>query len=562
MSKSLKSLIVGLYGIVGFSAGSKLKEVRESVLNADLHPWLEDITYLREALASVSKGKTFSMERLGVSLKSFVQEYKSTPDAHELTLTILRAFSMWMRSGNPGAWKVLQDNSHRSVFPSWISGMFAKKPSSKPQTTLREELEKVVQTLTGKRGEIIITDPELSKKLKAKYPEQFQEYLRLRRAFNQSWKESMQQFVLNSGKKIVPFTELEDYFEQNDIQTSLPTGFTGGIDAVGNIYSPDGERLTGGLPNKLMFPSVRMNDTGKGSWIFQAITPDGKGANYMYPESYVKNKSADKFDLVQELIPKLPAIRKRWIEGLKRFSMEEPPTVAAVELEILYTFSARIGTLGNTTAGGSTFGISTLLRKHLIFNDKGFILKYKGKDGVDTRHVLRATDPVSKLLLECMKKLAEGKKPSDPLFTYVKGRVQKRLPGNVVNRVFKMLGAGNATVHKLRTVRGTSLFIEECEALFTRKKSFDNISQAKEAFAQIGKKVGAELNHVRRGTDGSTKVSAATALHSYIDRAAQITFWKHYGMPLPAYLTKGEDIESSVLEADLLSEILDGEDYL
>ena len=130
-------------------------------------------------------------------------------------------------------------------------------------------------------------------------------------------------------------------------------------------------------------------------------------------------------------------------------------------------------------------------------------------------------------------------------------------------------------MHKFRTLRGTTIFRQEMQKLFDKRPSMDNMSETLAAFKEIATKVGTALNHVRRGTDGSSKITFNTAVNSYIDEAAMLEFFEHYEMPLPAFLSKKvvtsaveeEDFEddSGALEIDagLIEEYLTGErDYL
>jgi hypothetical protein len=376
----------------------------------------------------------------------------------------------------------------------------------------------------------------------------------------------MSQFVLDSGQRLVDFVALEKFFKKQGIETSLPTGFTGKVDALGKAYDQAG-KVVGNLPTKVMFPTVLMNDTGKGDWVFQAVRPDGTGANYFYRVETLREKRASKFGVVDDLVGKIDNIRSRWLQGIKGFHEEIPQTVAAVILELLYTFSARIGSTGNSAGGESTYGLGTILCTHLKLTATGFVMQYKGKDGVLTKHVYKGEDPVSKLVVKAVTELAEGKGPKDLLFTFNQNGVRKRLPSNIVNKVFRALGAGDATVHKFRTLRGTTIFREEMEKLFAKKATMDNSSQAMTYFKEIALKVGKALNHVRRGTDGSSSVSFNTALASYIDTNAQLEFFRHYELPLPAFLSKKTSVLSSEntegehedLDTSLINEYLAGE---
>jgi hypothetical protein len=569
--KSIKTLIIGLYAILGASMGNRSREIKEAALDAELRPWFDEITYLKEAVAEVARGKSFKLPPLGQSLKEFVAEYSKDPKSTPVSVAILRGMSFWMRAGNENAWKVLETNSNHAAFPSWVPSMFSKKVKS--QAPMRTALESLVSTLTGKRSGSIMLTLEQSAAAKSKYPELYKEYLQLRRSFNDNWKQAMAQFVRDSGARMVDFTDLEAFFKKSGIESTMPSGFTGKIDAVGKVYTTDGELIAGGLPSKVMFPKVLMNEEGRGDWVFQAIRPTGEGANYFYRQSTVMEKRQKKFGIVDDLVGKIDGIRSRWVQGIKGFGEDVPQTVAAVVLELLYTFSARIGSKGNAAGGEPTYGLGTLLCKQITIQPKGFVMKYKGKDGVNTKHVYKATDAVSKMVIAAVTSLAKGKKPSEPLFTYQqKNGSRVQLPPNVVNKVFRALGAGQATVHKLRTLRGTTIFKEAAEQLYAKKTSMDNSAEAIRYFKEIAIEVGKALNHVRRSSDGSATITATTAIASYIDFAAQVEFFRYYNLPLPVFLAKrtsngieastDELVEEFDLDAGLIEDWLSGEDEL
>lgn len=550
--KSTLKLIIGLYGILGASMGNRSREVKEAVLDPQIQPWFEDITYLKEACASVAANKTFSLSPLGSEIKGYNLAYSKNPKSTAVSVEILGAFAKWFVASSETGWKALQKNSANPLMPDWVPQLFSHKVES--QAPIRRALENVVTTTTGKRGTIGLTNEECVK-VKKKFPELYKTYLKLRSDFNANWKAQMSQFVLDSGERMVDFVDLEAYFTKNNVETSFPTGFTGKVDALGNVYDEDGKAIGKGLPNKHMFPTVRMNEDpgGKAQWVYQCIKPDGTpSSNYGYRTGDSKNNRKDRFAAMEHLAANIGNIRSRWLIGVKGFGEEHKETVAAVILELIHTYSCRIGSGGNSAKGEPTYGMSTLLRKHITFQPNGFTMKYLGKDGVPTKHVYAATDPVSKLVIKAVRHLCEGKKPNEHIFTYLKKTgdtfVRTKFPPQFCNTILGKLGGGEATAKTLRTMRGTSLFNTEMMELRKKRPTMSNMSEAMAFFNEIGMKVGTALNHVRRGTDGSTKVTASTAFTSYIDLDAQVAYFEFYGMPLPAMLSrKTRDIEASVL---------------
>jgi hypothetical protein len=239
------------------------------------------------------------------------------------------------------------------------------------------------------------------------------------------------------------------------------------------------------------------------------------------------------------LLPKLQSMQKKWFNLVKKFNPADLRCVAATVLEILYEFSARVGSVGNAAGGSSTFGVSTLLVKHASVDSAGnIVLRYKGKDGVATMHRLMANDPNQKFVCQVLLHLMEGKQHKDRLFTVLKPN-GKFIPVTAaqVNMLFKSMGAPEGvTVHKIRTARGTALFNDLVSEVFEKKPPKDE-KQAMDVFIKITEQVGKLLNHVRRGQSGS-KVTGTTARANYIDPSAQVSFFRQLGLRPPKYLEK------------------------
>jgi hypothetical protein len=229
-------------------------------------------------------------------------------------------------------------------------------------------------------------------------------------------------------------------------------------------------------------------------------------------------------------------MQRKWFQQVKRFRPDNVSCVAAVILELLFEFSARIGSVGNSAGGKSTFGIATLLVKHMMVDAAGnVVLRYRGKDAVPAAHKLMKADPVQKYVIAALMQLMHGKQPNDRLMTVVKGNRLLLVGGGAVNTYFKSLGAGDVTVHKLRTYRGTTMFGQLMEKAL--EKPIKDEAKAMAIYKKMGELVGKQLNHVRRGANG-TKVTGVTALSNYIDPAIQIAFFTQLGFRPPRSLER------------------------
>lgn len=515
-----------------------------SRLAKDILPvWGAAIPDLRGILIDILKGKNKeqAFEKLGLILKQLVPQGKGDREVPAQELELLHALGSYFRTGSESmAAKLIKFASLSKN--AYVTQRLAPKVGNQHDT--KKALEELVHRLVGRKDTAMT--PEEAVKVKGLDPEAYKEYLGLRKEFNQSWKDALTSYVRKSGKHTVPFKEVNEFLRLNGIDHMLPVGFTGEVDDMGRFYTNKG-KIIEGVPSAVNFPAVQMNPNyGKpdgGDWVFMAKRPDGSAGPYFYTSDFKKAQSAAKFAKVGNLAKKLPAIRAKWMQHVKKFETTDSVAVAATVLEILYQFSARVGSLGNAAGGSSTYGVSTLLVKHATMTPDGNItLRYKGKDGVPTTHKITKATVEGKLLLRNLTELLAGKEPKDRIFTFIRGNRVLPVNGNLVNQLFHQCGApAEVTVHKLRTTRGTAVFTQLMEAAL-EKKTPKTDKEAMDLFKKIAEGVGKVLNHVRTGA-GGTKVTGATAIQAYIDPTAQIAFFEGLGLRPPKFLEKFTGLE-------------------
>lgn len=371
--------------------------------------------------------------------------------------------------------------------------------------------------------------------------DELKEYRKLTRRMNSVWKDELA--VSSQGGSFTDYRGLLKALHSKGISHYLPKGFTGEIDAAGKWWikiGPEHYQIDG-VPSGYLFPKIEMNDKydpETSPWVFRAVRHDGSIGNYFYTRNFKQRQRKSKFETVADLIGRIDDMRVLWLDDIKNFHQQSAAKVAAVILELLYQFSARVGSVGNGTEEGlKTFGISTLRVKHVKINGS-VVFRYYGKDGVKTKHTLSPDTRSDMQVIKAIKDLMVGKKPSDYLFTYTtKGGKKKPVRANVVNDLFRELGAGDATVHKLRTYHATVLARDLIAEFKTKRKTFRNAKDCHAALVKIAEKVGKKLNHVRRTKEG-VKVTGATALQNYIDVLLQKEFFDHYGVEYPKSLLR------------------------
>jgi len=548
----MKELLVALYALtIYYTAGGKKlpTELYQTLNNPALKPYMKQIPGFNAACKAVLASADIDFEALAADLNAFVKEYAKDPSSKASVKSVLQSFVSWFRSGNEGAFKRIEQFSASPVFPTWILPFFSKQATS--QKPITKKLDALVGQMTGEQKPAFESVEEAAQ-AKIDYPELYQHYLVLRREFNQSWKDALSTYVRKSGSHLVDFKAFETYLASQGLEHSLPTGFTGKIDAAGRWYDQDGEELNG-VPSATIFPRVRMNTTGDGTWIAQAIRKGGGGGGYIFRKSDVKQAQQEKYQKVKDFIPKVDKIRAKWLMLIKSYDYYKPESVAALVLELVFQFSARIGGSAGMTDGKQTYGISSINVGHVSFTQNGFNLTYLGKAGVKTKHRFVAENIVEKKMVEIVTTLCKDKKPKDPLFTFWKknGYPYPITPG-MVNKVFRALGAGDLSVKYLRTYWGSRIFKEEMEKLFEKKKSMPTAATAMEYLKVMAIKVGKALNHVRRSATGVESVTPSTALNAYIDPSLQVEYFAHYGLPLPSYLEK-LNVEASTIKTGVVS---------
>lgn len=396
-------------------------------------------------------------------------------------------------------------------------------------------LQKLVKKFTGRAGLSLTLDE--SKIYKEKYPEEYKEYLAARREYNAAWKAQMASFCEGKPHGHANYVALRTYLAKQGFPDVLPDGFTGLIDAKGDLFTTEGEPLIG-KPTIANFPTIRMNPTygdSDDNWVCQGIRADGTKGPYFYTKEFKQQTQREKFEKVKAI--DLDAIRRKWLPYVKKFDITNAKNVGSVVLEMLYQFTARIGTPGN-----STFGMCTIQVRHVHEVSGGLTIRYLGKDSVTAVHKLVNSNAEHKPLIKDILELIADKSPKEQVFTVTKGARRVNMSPAFVNKLWKANGGGDTTVHKIRTTRGTKLFYDEATALLAGPKRPKTQREAVAAFKVIAEKVGKLLNHVKRTANGE-KITGATALKSYIDASLQVLYWHELGYPLPKYL---QDYENSL----------------
>lgn len=547
-AKSLKDLIKVLYSVVAVvatgSPNTKLEATArgwaKSAKKAESELGLDVVGPLLDAMAlgQLSEDTVPVVKQLRSSVN---KDLKADTTVDHTELEMLKALSGYLVSMSDSslnrAIKLVPELNEPA-----LSEVFVFEASS--QASFIKPLEKIVYAFTKEKGRSALTAEEAAI-LKERSPKVYKEYLRLRKDFNQVWKDELRNFVFASKKTLVPFSKAIDHLDSLGVQHNLPRPFSGLVDANGKLYTSAGNGIAG-WPGVGF--SIQMNPEydakADNTYVFTTVNDTtGKVSQHVYTENYRKKATEHKFQNVQNLDVVIDKVRSKWISFMKRGD-SSPQAVAATVLELLYQFSARIGSVGNQADGTNTYGIVTLLGKHFKKTGSGYVIDYIGKSGVRQVHKLEPTTTEAKQLVKNLTLYLQNKGPKDKVFLFEGPATGKQIQmtGAMVNKFFVKLGSP-VTVHKLRHVRGTRLFNELIEKnsakLFNADKPLTE-AQALAAFKSIATSVGQLLGHVK-GVGAQQKVTPATAIGNYIAPMAMMAYFEKLGYRPPKFLSKFKD---------------------
>ena len=508
--------------------------------------------YIGDAIELMEKGESIDLMAMSICLTEMITQYQVMPKAHASFVEVVSVFAKWFKNQNASSHTALAKIVARCK-SSYIRSMITE--GTPDQGNVQKSLKSICAKL-GFKNKSALT-PDECNAAKAQDPELYKEYLAMRRQHAMSWKTALSNYVKTSGKEVVPCQKALAYLASYSIEHSMPTGFTGGIDAEGNWYTKSGEML-GNVPKAPVFTTITMKSAADGdaSWICKANKPGG-GYSYVYTKAHNEASWQHKYLIANALIKNIEKYRRKWLANIKNpFKYAEVNAVASLVIELLYLSSDRAGSVAGGSEGGQGFGMCSILCKHVTVRTNGSILiSYKGKDAVQFKFQLMPGNAKDKIICEVIAQLLVGKSPKDPVFSTIKANQDwKPVSYSAITSYFKSL-TGGANIHKLRTIAGTGLFNTEAQRI-QEKMAGKTITEktAVEIVISIATKVGKKLGHIKTDAQGNISTQPMTSLKNYIDFASQMQFFEFFGLPVPAYLEKltktNNDIKSSVVYAD------------
>lgn len=240
--------------------------------------------------------------------------------------------------------------------------------------------------------------------------------------------------------------------------------------------------------NKLVIPPAYTN-----VWIspyenghLQVTGTDAMGRKqYRYHPDWNKLRNQSKYHRLQLFASYLPAIRKQVDKDLNRQNLDHEKVVALV-VRIMELTSIRVGNESYKKLYGS-FGLTTLMNKHVKIEGSDINFEFKGKKGVFHKVSLHSRK-LARLIKQCRDI------PGKELFQYFDDEGNKHSIGSGdVNDYLKGITGEDFTAKDFRTWAGS------VSALYAFKEAgeFDTVTECKKKIVSVLDEVAINLGNTR-----------------------------------------------------------------
>ena len=203
----------------------------------------------------------------------------------------------------------------------------------------------------------------------------------------------------------------------------------------------------------------------------QATGRDARGRKqYRYHPSWRTHRDAAKFDRMLEFGHRLPRIRRRVAQDLRKSGLPRARVLATVVRLLEFTL-VRVGNEEYARANGS-FGLTTLRDRHVSVRGDELTFEFRGKSGI--AHCVRVSDPA---LARIVRRCADI--PGQELFQWIDSEGRRhRIGSSDVNDYLRDASGGPFTAKDFRTWFAT---VEALQAL--RRRPARNQGEVKRELA-------------------------------------------------------------------------------
>ena len=259
-----------------------------------------------------------------------------------------------------------------------------------------------------------------------------------------------------------------------------------------SFYDADGKLVTDKELihrfNRLVIPpaytNVWISPYENGHLQFTGVDAAGR-KQYRYHPDWGKLRNQSKYYRMQLFAEHLPAIRKQVDKDLNRTDLDHEKVVALV-VRIMELTSIRVGNESYKKLYGS-FGLTTLMNKHVKIDGADVYFEFKGKKGVFHKVALHSRK-LARMIKQCRDI------PGRELFQYFDEDGNKRSVGSGdVNDYLKQITGEDFTAKDFRTWAGS------VSALYAFKEAgeFTSMSECKKKIVSVLDEVAVNLGNTR-----------------------------------------------------------------
>jgi DNA topoisomerase-1 len=186
----------------------------------------------------------------------------------------------------------------------------------------------------------------------------------------------------------------------------------------------------------------------------QATGVDARGRKqYRYHPEFREKRDSVKYEGLLEFGKKLPRLRRRVEQDLKKHQLSRDTVLAAV-VRLLDTEHIRIGN-EQYARENKSFGATTLRNRHLRRKGSKMVMRFTGKHGIV--HEVSVSDSNLKRICKRCQEL-----PGQMLFQYVNGDGEpKPITSSDVNDYIKQASGGDFTAKHFRTWSASVIALEQ-----------------------------------------------------------------------------------------------------
>ena len=490
---------------------------------------------------SISESAYDTVYDVGMVVKSILDKAKKDPKVTLDQQSLLGVIGTFLRNvESEAAYKRFADNVGLLGEPI-LESLFAV--DTKIDKKMQLKLSQLTKKLGG-RGDKLSLDEQKAVSQNLSKASTYKEYLATNLALNRQYKQALASLIRSNKGKSILLSEAIAKLSKYGIppgwwpQIDAKHGFRVSIDKKGNpalltATENQVQQFPRGDAKIIVNPNYDHQEDS--NYVFKLQIPGALTENRIYTHRFYASQKSNANNKVMSVLPKMKNYVAKWEKSILN-SKTVDDALPALMTYLVYQLSCRIGNENQATAGETTYGLSTLLGKHVQVGTQTATFTYPGKKGVSQRHIFtnKNVDPrVYAKVMIFLRKLKDRAKSNKPFFAYEDG---VRCTERDVNNYMKSSGIP-ITAHKLRHVRGTSLFNDLVSSKkFSIPRNERNPQKHAETWLKenVLKKVGSLLGH----KNASGEDIGTTAAKSYIVPSVMKDWFTDKRLKPPAFIPK------------------------